>query len=198
MQDIFYKEEQEKSTSKLKLLIIFLVLSFIVFSSLWFTRQPVAQITVHPDIQQLIRAPIKPQGLVLDVESNNPEFWIKNSNYVIAQIEAVRKKIPTIDIVVLSHGRELTSLVESQVAQTPELKLTFNQLNHFGVNLSVCSVTSKWQNINTKLYPEFISITDSAPAERNHYKQLGYDVVYLDKFNKEQAKQFLQDAQKYR
>ncbi len=157
----------------------FFVLTMFVFSA--------NASNIHPAVVELLQSNEDIDGIILDIESNDPDFWTKKYFYVENQVTALKEKFPGSDVVILSHGRELKQLTENA-----KLKEKVKNLLK-SVSLNVCSVSSDWQGIDEFQYQENVETVVSAPAERKNYIELGYSVIYLERFTSEQMKQFLID-----
>ena len=136
---------------------------------------------IHPDVQRLLNQVDTPEGVVFDIESADPNYWKNKGAFVRQQINALRSKYPDLDIVIVSHGRELKQLATASTSNQPYkgISSTLQQLANSGVELNVCAVASQHQGIDASDYGKNIGVADSGPANRNNYIQLGYTAIYL-------------------
>ena len=160
------------------------LLIFGVLSTTWVNAE------LHPAVAELISQAEEPEGVVIDIESNDPNYWQRRGAFVQHQIQSLKKQWPDLDIVVISHGRELKQLAAASQDKDSAIKRQITILNEAGIEVQVCAVASDVQGLDEDAFASSIEIADSGPASRNNYIQLGYSVVYLQKFTDKQMKDF--------
>ncbi len=151
-------------------------LSFLLL--LWFfsgTPIMASATSLHPQVAKWIESQQPPLGVVFELLSREPHFIEKRTPYIETQIAALKQAFAELDIVIISHGRELNALTLAQ--QTQPYMQTFKNLSRQGVNIHVCEVVAARLNKTADDFPRFIDVTPSGTAQLNDYKQLGYSVI---------------------
>jgi intracellular sulfur oxidation DsrE/DsrF family protein len=131
--------------------------------------------SLHPQVAKWIESQQPPLGVVFELLSREPHFIEKRTPYIETQIVALKQAFAELDIVIVSHGRELNALTLTQ--QTQPYMQTFENLSRQGVNIHVCEVVAARLNKTADDFPRFIDVTPSGTAQLNDYKQLGYSVI---------------------
>lgn len=131
--------------------------------------------SLHPQVAKWIESQQPPPGVVFELLSREPHFIEKRTPYIESQIVALKQAFAELDIVILSHGRELNALSREQ--QTQSYMQVFETFSQQGVSIHVCEVVAGRLNKTPDDFPRFIDVTPSGTAQLNDYKKLGYSVI---------------------
>lgn len=148
---------------------IFAYLGLLFAGSAW------ANPTLHPQIKTWIETNQPPVGVVLELLSREANFVEKRTPYIQHQVAALKQAFADLDVVIISHGRELDALSNSFANQP--YQQAFAQMHQQGVTVHVCEVVAGWGNKKADDFPAFIDVAPSGTAQLNDYKKLGYSVI---------------------
>ncbi len=153
---------------------------------------------VHPQVEQLIQSEIEPEGVVFDIETLDPQALQTLTDYVLSQVELVKKAYPTVDIAIVSHGAEEFALQKSAKDKNMDIHNVFNQLvSDKGVSVHVCGAVGGLKQLTQEDFPDFVSYSASGMAQINDYKALGYTVVVIQELSSEERKELFEKPEKY-
>ena len=131
--------------------------------------------TLHPQIAQWIETNQPPVGVVLELLSREANFVEKRTPYIQHQVAALKQAFADLDVVIISHGRELAALSKQHTNKT--YLQAFENLHQQGVTLHVCEVVAGWEKKTADDFPAYIDVAPSGTAQLNDYKKLGYSVI---------------------
>lgn len=153
-----------------------------VVSLMLMSSQLMAEI---PDYQKKISAILdsetQPEGVVFEIINRDVLFLNWALPEVEKQSERLRQKFPDLEIVVVSHGREMFSLTRSKQMENPGLKSRLDQLVSQKIPVYVCGTYAERQGVDDSEFPENIRVAAEGPAQINDYINLGYIHVLLKK-----------------
>ncbi|MDH5736006.1 MAG: DsrE family protein, partial [Gammaproteobacteria bacterium] len=125
-------------------------------------------------IDMLLQTDDAPEGVVFEVINRDVLFL----NWALPEIEKqsqrLRKKFPDLDIVVVSHGREMFALTSKNQSENPELKTQLDSLVSQQVPVYVCGTYAERRGIENSEFPENVKVAAEGPAQINDYIKLGY------------------------
>ncbi|MBE0494681.1 MAG: DsrE family protein [Thiomicrospira sp.] len=151
-----------------------LIKMFVFVGSMW-AGAVWANPSLHPQVEKWIETNQAPFGVVLELISREANFVEKRTPYIQHQVSALKQAFADLDVVIISHGRELNALSNSFVNQP--YQQAFEQLHQQGVTVHVCEVVAGWGNKTRDDFPAFIDVAPSGTAQLNDYKKLGYSVI---------------------
>lgn len=147
----------------------------VVYLSLMLAGSVWANPSLHPQVASWIETNQAPAGVVLELLSREANFVENRTPYIQHQVTALKQAFTDLDVVIISHGRELDALSNS-FANKPYQK-AFEQMHQQGVTVHVCEVVAGRVNKNPEEFPSFIDVAPSGTAQLNDYKKLGYSVI---------------------
>lgn len=153
---------------------------------------------LHPDVERIIQQQVEPSGVVIEVESLSPNAMSENVTFIQAQVDALKAQYPNLDVVIVSHGRELVELAKPEVspqlgsASSPSqpsfLSAFENMSTNQGVTVHVCAVVAGWEGKSDQDFASFVDVSASGEAQINDYRALGYEVVIIERLSDEDRK----------
>lgn len=145
-----------------------------------FTGYVQAAVCINPDVKALIAAKEAPEGVVFDVETLNPNALQSISEYLVNQVNALKKSYPDVDIAVVSHGTEEFALQNRVSRKNAELHRVLGQMvTDKDVSLHVCGAVAGLKRVSQQDFPSFVSYSESGAAQINDYTSLGYEVIVI-------------------
>ena len=144
--------------------------------------------SIHPDVDKIIMQISPPKGVVIEVESLSEDAMSEYLSTIQTQVNTLRQRYPDLDIVVVSHGRELEAFSKPEQGETAsDVAQAFQTMNTAqNVTVHVCGVVAGWQGKTDQDFVDFVDVSPSGEAQINDYKALGYDVVVIERLNKKQ------------
>ena len=124
-------------------------------------------------IDALLKLSQAPEGIVFEVINRDYSFLDWALPEVEKQSARLRKKFPELDIVIVSHGREMFALTEKQQSNNPDLKAHVDFLSRQQIPVYVCGTYAEWQGIADTDFPENIRVAAAGPVQINDYIKLG-------------------------
>ena len=146
------------------------------FSSLVFADQG----AYLANIDSLLKSDQAPEGVVFEVVNRDYSFLDWALPEVKKQSARLRKKFPDVDIVIVSHGREMFALTEKQQSNNPDLKAHVDFLATQQIPVYVCGTYAEWQGVSDSDFPENIRVAAAGPVQINDYIKLGYVHIILN------------------
>lgn len=152
-----------------RLIKLVVYLGFMLATSAW------ANPSLHPQVANWIETNQAPAGVVLELLSREANFVENRTPYIQHQVSALKQAFADLDVVIISHGRELAAL-SNDFANQP-YQQAFEQMHQQGVTVHVCEVVAGRVNKTRDDFPAFIDVAPSGTAQLNDYKKLGYSVI---------------------
>jgi hypothetical protein len=94
------------------------------------------QAELHPKIEEALNRDIGVDGFIFDIQSNNPEYYEENLEYLKEQLQAIYDFSKLYQVIVLSRGRELQSLVTLSY-EKPAYRLLKSYHDTYGTKIQV-------------------------------------------------------------
>ncbi|UQB41441.1 DsrE family protein [Thiomicrospira microaerophila] len=171
--------------SSLKRIVIacLMVFSFNISAS-------VSSMSLHPMVESLVSNQIEPNGVVLEIESLSASAMTGYADFVQMQVDALRQAFANLDIVIVSHGRELAEFAKPQQDEpTSSLLQQFETMTSSqGVTVHVCAVVAGWSGIAEQDFAQFIDVSASGEAQINDYRALGYEIIIIERLSDQDRK----------
>ena len=132
-----------------------------------------------------------PAGVVIEVESLSPDAMSEYTQVIQTQVDALKQRYSDLDVVIVSHGRELVEFAKSEANKAPsDLLQTFETMTKVqGVTVHVCGVVAGWQGKTEQDFVDFVNVSASGEAQINDYKALGYDVIVIERLSDKERQQ---------
>ncbi len=125
----------------------------------------------------------RPFKVVFELYLDHPEKvrpalgWISNVIFVLTN-HPYNFSLEDIDIVVVSHGRELPVFVKTNREKYQDIVERIEGLAYYGVKFKICRIalTQLYGYTEKDIYP-FLETVPSAITEIAHWQMLGYSLV---------------------
>lgn len=171
----------------------FLSRFILVMLSLVFTGQALATVSdfrLHPDVDRLLMQMTPPHGVVLEVESMSRTAMEDYAGIIQTQVNALKQRYPDLDVVIVSHGRELVEFAKPKPDESASLLLQqFETMSSVqGVTVHVCGVVAGWEGKTDQDFAGFIDVSASGEAQINDYRALGYDIIIIERLTDNERK----------
>ena len=105
-------------------------------------------------------------------------------NWALPEVEKqsrrLHDKFPDLDIVVVSHGREMFALTSRNQSENPELKAQVDMLASQQIPVYVCGTYAERRGLSNDDFPENIRVAAEGPAQINDYIKLGYVHIVIN------------------
>lgn len=165
----------------MKTWLSFVLMALFSTSSVWAT----SSYNLHPDVERILMQLSPPLGVVIEVESLSKDALLENAQLIQTQVDALKQRYADLDVVIVSHGRELVEFVKPQAGEAPSALLqSFETMTKLqGVTVHVCGVVAGWQGKTDQDFVDFVDVSASGEAQINDYKALGYDVVVIERLS---------------
>ncbi|MEZ0361336.1 MAG: DsrE family protein [Hydrogenobacter sp.] len=125
----------------------------------------------------------KPFKAVVEFYFDNPEKigpalgWVSNLVYVLSN-PPYNYSPEDIDIVVVSHGRELPVFAKENRKKYESIVERIESLSFYGVKFTVCSMAARqFYGYSEKDFYPFVTLVPSALTELIHWQQMGYGLL---------------------
>lgn len=151
------------------------LIKIVVYLGLMLAGSAWANPSLHPKVANWIETNQAPPGVVLELLSREANFVEKRTTYIQHQITSLKQAFADLDVVIISHGRELDAFSNSFSRQP--YQQAFEQMHQQGVTVHVCEVVAGRVNKTIDDFPSFIDVAPSGTAQLNDYKKLGYRVI---------------------
>jgi len=96
------------------------------------------------------------------------------------QSSRLRKKFPDLDIVVVSHGREMFALTAVKQSENLNLKTQVDSLVSQQIPVYVCGTYAERKGVSDAEFPENIRVAAEGTSQIKDYINLGYTHILLN------------------
>ncbi|ADC89726.1 Domain of unknown function DUF1791 [Thermocrinis albus DSM 14484] len=125
----------------------------------------------------------KPFRVVVEFYFDHPEKirpalgWVSNIVYVLTN-PPYNYPLEDIDIVVISHGRELEAFVKRNREKYRDVVERMESLSQYGVKFFVCAMAARQlYNLKEEDFYPFVTLVPSAITELAHWQHKGYALI---------------------
>ena len=132
-------------------------------------------------VDKLLENAQAPIGVVFEVVSRDEHFLEKALPEVSRLTEKIRKRFPGLDIVLVTHGREMFFLTKSNQEKNPQVKRRINSLLADDVTVHVCGTFAAWQGVDPSEFPDSINVAAAGPTQIEDYVSLGYTHIKISR-----------------
>ncbi len=124
-----------------------------------------------------------PSGVVFEIVERDTQALDWAVPLVARETQRLRNKFPKLDIVVVSHGREMFALQTSgkHKANPVILEQVERLVKTDKVAVHVCGTHAGWRGLEAEAFVGFVDVAPSAPVQINNYRALDFVVVRLRK-----------------
>jgi intracellular sulfur oxidation DsrE/DsrF family protein len=132
------------------------------------------------DIQALLDRKMPPDGVVFEIVSSNPD-WLKVAiPRVKKHIAKLRRRFPTLQIAVVTHGDEQFALTTRNRNQYSQLHKEIRSLTQdSGIPVHVCGAYAAWKNVSPEEFPDYVDVSATGPAEIRQYEEFGFKKIVI-------------------
>lgn len=135
--------------------------------------------TQNTRVADLLERSEEPAGVVFEIMAA-ADAWPRILPEIREQIEQLRERWPSLEVVLVSHGGEQFSLTSDKSRTHGDLHASLQALVEAeGVPVQVCGAHAGWYGYEPEDYPAFIDVTPSGPAAINDYRALGFEVIMI-------------------
>jgi len=132
-------------------------------------------------INKILNMSEAPDGVVFElIGSENSKYLPNALSKVEAYKNQLKKKFPSIDIAVVSHGSEQFELTTDNAKKEKKSHNLVKRITSDDVPVHICATHASWRNIDEEDFPEYITISAQAPIQIKQYQELGYILVIVD------------------
>ncbi|MDH5232496.1 MAG: hypothetical protein OEY38_20745 [Gammaproteobacteria bacterium] len=125
-------------------------------------------------IEQLIQNKKQPEGVVFEIVSRQQSLLQDLLPPLQKQIKRLKKQYPSLDIAVVTHGREQFALMSNKANQYQQSHQAVKSLLADDVNVHVCGTFAEMKNIAAEAFPDYVDVAAEGPALIKDYISLGY------------------------
>lgn len=134
------------------------------------------------NLNALLARTTPPEGVVIEIvtgQGSALNWAIPEAN---RQIQRLRAKFPTLDVIIVTHGSEQFALTQDNREQFRELHARVQQLQREqGVPVHVCGTHASWRDLAPEDFPSYVNVSDSGPSAINKYRELGYALLVISR-----------------
>ena len=130
-------------------------------------------------VKRLLQSDKAPAGVVFDIVSRDAKYLDSALASVNQWQEQLHARFPTLDVAVVSHGREQFSLTIANQPLEFKANSLAEELLGDDVALHVCGLHATSQGVSADEYPDHIDVAPSGPAKVAEYVDLGYVLIVL-------------------
>lgn len=158
---------------------------FLLLICLWFgvglANEEADQLRPEQSIVDDILAGEQPEGVVFLVMEDDEEAlrWVMPR--VMTYTLQLRGHWPRLPIILLSHGEEMFSLLDSAKSLYPDIHLEARKLvAEYQVHFQLCGSFAAMSDFTATDFADFLDVVPSAPAEIETYRLMDFDIVNLE------------------
>jgi len=153
---------------------LFLIFILVVSSAYTTTASAYEQV-----IDKLLSSSEAPVGVVFEVVSRDKRFLEEALPEVSRLTKKLHQRFPGLDVVLVTHGREMFSLTKSSQQKNPKIKSRIDSLLSDDVTVHVCGTYAAWQGVDPLEFPDSINVAAAGPTQIEDYMSLGYTLVKI-------------------
>ena len=152
-------------------------------SFLLFSIVVTAQASPHREkIDELLAQQPAPTGVVFEIASSDSDALRWAIPLIKNYTDELRKKIPGLEVAVVTHGREQFALQESNEKNYQQVHDSVKALaSEDNVPVHICETFASWKNVAAEEFPSYVNVSATGPQQVNDYLDLGYSLVKLRK-----------------
>jgi intracellular sulfur oxidation DsrE/DsrF family protein len=137
-----------------------------------------------PELEEILyitRQAEEPEGVLMHTREYDESafYWVapRLEYYVML----LRKAYPSLPLVILSHGDEMSALTLPKSSEYPEVhKIIRRLVETHGVDFQVCGRFAAINNLDESDFPDFVHMIPSAPTALADYRDLGYELISIE------------------
>lgn len=140
--------------------------------------------SANPDaISSLLLKDDPPAGVVFEVVQGDPDGLNWAIPKIRGYIKQLRARFPDIPVAVISHGQEQFSLLQENSRANEETHaLAKAFLAEEELPIQVCGNHAGMYGHRPDDYPDYVEVVDAAPRQVRRYRDEGYEVIVIRKY----------------
>jgi intracellular sulfur oxidation DsrE/DsrF family protein len=137
-----------------------------------------------PDVDRLLSTDETPVGVVFEIVEGDDDALAWALPLVRQYSERLRARFAELPIAVVTHGAEQFALLEKEAdGALASIHADARDLRETAVDLHVCGAHAGWYGHLPEDYPSYVDVSPSGPAQINDYRNLGFEVIRLQRAN---------------
>jgi len=133
------------------------------------------------NVDELLQQAQPPEGVVFEIASGDGNKLRQIIPVAQMHIRQLRARFPTLDIAIVTHGREQFSLTNDNKEKFKALHNNIKSLvKDSNVPVHVCETYANRKNVDASAFPEYVDVAAAGPAQINDYLKLGYVLIKLN------------------
>ena len=137
-----------------------------------------------PELEEILyitRQAEEPEGVLLNTREYDESafYWVapRLEYYVVL----LRKAYPSLPLVILSHGDEMSALTLPNISKYREVHEIIQRLvETYEVDFQVCGRFAAINDLDESDFPGFVHMIPSAPTALADYRDLGYELISIE------------------
>lgn len=137
-----------------------------------------------PELEEILyitRQAEQPEGVLLHTREYDESafYWVapRLEYYVLL----LRKAYPSLPLVILSHGDEMSALTIPNSSKYREVHEIIQRLvETYDVDFQVCGRFAAINDLDESDFPDFVHMIPSAPSALADYRDLGYELISIE------------------
>ena len=137
-----------------------------------------------PELEEILyitRQAEEPEGVLLHTREYDESafYWVapRLEYYVVL----LRKAYPSLPLVILSHGDEMSALTLPNISKYREVHEIIQRLvETYEVDFQVCGRFAAINDLDESDFPGFVHMIPSAPTALADYRDLGYELISIE------------------
>lgn len=142
-------------------------------------------VSAFPDdkaaINKILTQQEAPDGVVFELIGSEDSQYLPNALSKVEKYkDQLKKKFPTIEIAVVSHGAEQFELTSKNAKKENKSHSLVKRINADDVPVHICETHASWRGVDAEDFPDYITVSAQGPIQIRQYQELGYILVVVD------------------
>ncbi len=129
----------------------------------------------------ILKSETPPAGVVFEIGGGDADTLYAAIGRAQIYREQLRAKFPAMEFAVITHGLEQFSLVKSK---TEQYMVLHRQVRSMAMEqhtpVLVCGTFAGMNGVSQNDFPDFVTVTDQAPAAIEDYRYRGFIIIEMD------------------
>ena len=130
-------------------------------------------------VAKLLESKVAPIGVVFEVVSWDEAYLKTAFDAFENHQKRLKAKFPEIKLAIVTHGNEQFSLTESNKEKYQDTHQQVQRITETDVPVHICAGHARMRAIDVKAFPDYVSVSQSGPAEIATYQAQEYILVIL-------------------
>ena len=154
--------------------------SILISLATWFVFIGLAHAGHENTVTQILAKNEAPDGVVIEIVSRQNDFLDWALPEAQKQARRLREKFPTLDIAIVTHGREQFALMTEKKNEKTKVHSLVERLGtQDNITVHVCGTLAERKNVSASEFPSYVDVSPAGPAQINDYLKLGYVLVKI-------------------